>query len=398
MLNALGFVLVVLTAAPPAGPITLERLGEVGVPEAGSIYIPWVGSRYVLLRTELEPGPKGRSYPSQIFVIGDVRERRLLRVPFRIAPKPSYELLYYRDDLALLHFWEHTSSPTGLQTGRKETFCFWNPQESSDCTLTEIGPSGSIKPPGLFYAIGADPTEQSYYFAAETRDSKPSSQAGPLSIKLMRISLSEPTLSIDWETELELPKRAFQLELSHRVFSPDGKQLALAEYHDLTDESRYSPSPPPQVYVIDLETKKTQAFPISFTPYGLTFSRDGKSLLVGSYQTGELIRINLQAGKIDARVKARRGIQGLFLSPKGGYFLVSYSSRSGSVPLEVRRWKDLKVAGTISLPPLLPELAAGAEFDRIKVTENGTRLVVALDGKRGGPRSDTRVIFDVKER
>jgi sugar lactone lactonase YvrE len=59
---------------------------------------------------------------------------------------------------------------------------------------------------------------------------------------------------------------------------------------------RYSPSPPPQVYVIDLETKKTQAFPSSFTPYGLTFSRDGKSLLVGSFETGELIRINLQAG------------------------------------------------------------------------------------------------------
>jgi hypothetical protein len=68
------------------------------------------------------------------------------------------------------------------------------------------------------------------------------------------------------------------------------------------------------------------------------------------------------------------------------------------VPLEVRRWKDLKVVGTLPLPPLLPELAQGAEFDRIKVTENGTRLVVALDGKRGGPRSDTRVIFEVKER
>jgi sugar lactone lactonase YvrE len=205
-------------------------------------------------------------------------------------------------------------------------------------------------------------------------------------------------MSIDWETELELPKRALQLEISERVFSPDGKKLALAEYHDLTDEPRYSPSPPPQVYVIDLETKKTQAFPISFTPYGLTFSRDGKSLLVGSHQTGELIRINLQAGKIDARVKARKGIQGCFLSPKGGYFLVSYSSRNGSVPLEVRRWKDLKVAGKIPLPPLLPELAEGAEFDRVKMTENGTRLVFALDGKRGGPRSDTRVIFDVKER
>jgi hypothetical protein len=52
--------------------------------------------------------------------------------------------------------------------------------------------------------------------------------------------------------------------------------LALAEYDERRDAQAHPAVPPAQVYVIDLETKKTQVFPIPFTSYGLAFSRDGK--------------------------------------------------------------------------------------------------------------------------
>ena len=396
MLHLLGLALVCLTAAPPPGPITLQRQGEITLPSHTSgIHGRWVGpQRYIELGRELQAPPKRRRFPVPIYLLGDVLERKVLKVPVRIPDYPAGEVLYFREDLMLLFF--RASSSAGSDSN---TFCLWNPQEKAECVPKELGPYGKPEKSQLFYPIGADPTEKSFYFAMETRDtpSGPNSRSGPLSLKLLRLSLTQPSMAIEWETELTLPKRPQQLELSERVFSADGKKLALAEYHDLTDEPRYSPTPPPQVYVIDLETKKTQTFPISFTPYGLAFSRDGRYLAVGSHQTGEIVRINLKQGKIDARVKAEKTIKKFFPSPKGSSFLVFYSSFDGSKPLEVRRWKDLKATGKIPIPPLLPELV-GPQLVGVKAPPDGRLLVFSVEEKKGAPESETQVVFEVRER
>jgi hypothetical protein len=43
--------------------------------------------------------------------------------------------------------------------------------------------------------------------------------------------------------------------------------LTLVEYHDRDEAKRFTPVPPPQVYVIDIETKKVATFPVPVTPY-----------------------------------------------------------------------------------------------------------------------------------
>jgi hypothetical protein len=402
-MKVLGLALVCLLAAQPAGAVELRRLGEVEV-EAGGSLNEWLDTRrYVHLVNEFERDGAGR-LTAMSFVVADVIEQKVVRLPFRLdefarahpgvfpqSPVPT--LVYFRGDVALLRF---DRIDIRRLDGPRETplFCFWNPKGPSDCALRELVP-GVLEPEVLFYPLGPDPTEKHLYFAVVTRDTRPQVDQGPVSMRLFRISLADERMSSNWSMKLDFPKRDKQLTVNKVAFSFDGTKLAIAEYHDRAGARKHTPSPPPQVYVIDLATKRVATYPIGLSPYGLSFSRDGQALVVGSHETGELTRIDLAAGKVDRTVQGMDSVHAIFAPAEGDTLLVFSSHKNGPKPVEVRRWKDLKLVRKIPMRSLIPGLD-GVHPSGMRMTADGRLLVTPMYGMSGFPEGAGLVVYEVK--
>jgi len=389
MVNALGIALIWLAAAPPAGKIGFQRLGEVKVEISGT-YHHWLDrQRYVMLDVQYAQTRAGRIAN---LGIADVLEQKFFQVPFgqdelkKAHPGLSthfpYPISFFKSDRALLRFdWERDRQSGAPE--RLPAYCFLTPRVQSTCDPTEIGNVDPIPPWGYFKELGPDPTEKYLYGAILVYDGDILKKGKLLSLRLFRFPLSDETLTSDWEMEFAIPKREKPLSLQSSVFfSADGRMLAFVEYHDLTDAERSTPVPPPQVYVIDTKTKQVSTFPIPVTAYGVSFSRDGKYLAVGSLETGELLRINLAAGRIDRRVKAGTSVDKLLTTARGDTFLV-FSGRSRKPkPIQVRRWSDLKVVQTIPIRSLFPERDS-MDSSYVWMSADGRHLVTTNTGENG---------------
>jgi hypothetical protein len=139
---------------------------------------------------------------------------------------------------------------------------------------------------------------------------------------------------------------------------------------DRAAQRQFKPKPPPQVYVIDFEQKKVSAYPIPRTPYGLSFSRDGRYLAVGSHEENVIIRIDLEAGRIDRRVKAQTHLQKFVTTASGDSLIVMSDHLGAPRSIEVRSWKDLSLQETIPISRLFPGVA-GTHPSGIQATNDG---------------------------
>jgi hypothetical protein len=155
--------------------------------------------------------------------------------------------------------------------------------------------------------------------------------------------------------------------------------------------------PQRQLYLLDIATKQLAAVPIPIPPNTLGFSRDGQYLAVGSYETGEISRINLAAGTVDLTVQAKTNLSDFFVPAKGDAFVVFYSHAAGPKPIEVRRWSDLKVAKSIPTQSLFPG-AAGMHPGGLRLPSDGRLLVTEAYGKNGFGEGANLVVFEVKAR
>jgi hypothetical protein len=400
-------LLVVLCASPSRSPaLELRRAGELRIGSSGQA--EWLDAhRFVRLKNEWERAPAG-ALRRVTFVVADVREQKVLRLPFALdefhrayAPlftgAPNVELVRFDGTSGLLRFDRREPTRT------VPFYSVWNPAAQSVTDPKPIGEvsyttmDGKTAPGRVTFILGPDPAADRLYFADVTYDGRPRPEAGPLSIRIFRVTL--PDLEVDWEMDLSLPRRTRQLTAeSHRAFSSDGKKLALAEYYDRAAQREFQAVPPPQVYVIDLERKQVARFPIPKTPYGLSFSRDGRYLAVGSHEDAEIVRIDLDAGRVDRRVKAQTHIQGFATSASGEALLVMSDHIGGPRSIEVRRWSDLALEETIPIPTLFPGLA-GIHPSGIRATADGRLLVAPRYGKDGYPDSaDAGVVtFAIEE-
>jgi hypothetical protein len=391
--------------AAPSPALELRRVGELRV-ESGN-GLEWLDAhRYVRVKNDWERASKGA--PRRVtFVVADVRGQKLLRLPFALdelqkahpslfTGPPNVDLVHFDGTSGLLRFDRREAARTirYYSVWTPSTQAITEPKQIGEVLFTTV--AGQQQVSRLTYLVGPDPAASRLYFADVTYDDKPRPYAGPLAIRFFRATF--PDLRIDdWEVELALPRRTRQLPAErYRVFSPDGKKLALAEYYDNAARRDFQAVPPPQVYVIDLERRTVARYPIPRTPYGLSFSRDGRYLAVGSHEEAEIVRIDLGAGRVDRRVKAQTHIQAFATTASGDALIVMPDHIGAPRSVEVRRWSDLALQETIPVSTLFPGVA-GIHPSSVRATADGRLLVAPRYKPDGYPDSSGLVTFAVEE-
>jgi len=402
-------VLLFWLLASPSGALELRRLGELRLGTGGMM--EWLDPRgLVRLKNEWERTPAGGRRVT--FVVADVRAQKLLRLPFDLesfarehpslfSGAPNAELVFFDGTAGLLRFDRREPSRT------TSYFSVWEPETRVLSDPTPLGEvvfatvQGKKRIGRITYLLGPDPTGSRLYFAEATYDGEgpwpEGPTPGPLRIRFFRVGY--PGLEQEWEMTLELPRRDRQLPAeTYRAFSADGKRFALAEYYDRAAERGSRPVPPPQVYVLDLERSTVAKYPIPRTPYGLSFSRDGRYLAVGSHEEAVILRIDLEAGRVDRRVRTQPHLQGFVTSSSGDELLVMADQIGAPRSFEVRRWSDLSLRETIPPSRLFPGVA-GVHPSAIRATSDGRFLVAPRFKADGYPDSADAglVIFAIEE-
>ncbi|XXF78969.1 hypothetical protein P2318_04215 [Myxococcaceae bacterium GXIMD 01537] len=111
-----------------------------------------------------------------------------------------------------------------------------------------------------------------------------------------------------------------------------------------------------------------------------------------------LLRFDLEAGRIDRRVKAQKHIQAFATTPSGDALISMSGHRGAPRSFEIRRWSDLSLQETFPVSALFPGLP-GIDPSPIRATADGRFLVAPTYKGDGFPDSTNSgvVTFTVDE-
>ena len=194
--------------------------------------------------------------------------------------------------------------------------------------------------------------------------------------------------AVDWRYTVPAPVRlksgAAPSYAVNEFHTPDLKKILFWEYDEGWAEHPgrgWLANPGPQGIVVDTAARSHLAVPITVTPYGQAFSRDGKYLLLGSNQTGVIHKISLESKREEARVQASRSIFKLIFPP-ASRTLLSFNKKS----VEVFSWPELKKLKTIPLGSFLPGVKDLLVSEPMLVTADGRYAVISvLEPTGNGP-------------
>jgi len=223
----------------------------------------------------------------------------------------------------------------------------------------------------FFYPMGADREENYYYYAITHRVNNTTRIGEPTRYNLARLDLK--TRKVDTLFTLNMPKREHYLHLDHTMISPDGRWLVLSEYGAKAWRRSHPTDAQPVAYIIDTRKKNHKTCRIPDTPYGHVITPDSKYMILGSYETGEVVKIDLETGKPVVQTKSTTTIFNFFLAPSGNYFLVDYDEEKCPRKVyDVRSANDLKLITSVMLADLYskPEMSHG-----LKATMDGRLLI-----------------------
>jgi hypothetical protein len=216
----------------------------------------------------------------------------------------------------------------------------------------------------FFNPFGSDREDRYYYYALSERITKPPHIYSGDSHIIARIDLA--TLAIDTLLTLHMPVRKTNLHFQHSMLSPNGRWLVLSEHWD---KGYYRGDPngaPPRVYIVDTQSKAYKTCLIPSAPYGHVFTPDSKYIFLGSYETGEIVKIDVEKGE---RMSSARGTTTIFdfhMAPSGKYFLVGYhEEKCPRKVYDVRSTHDLKLITSVFLDELFPEPDLGRDLKSI---------------------------------
>lgn len=350
--------------------------------------------RFVLVGVTWERSEDGRPKMPR-FELFDFQERKVLDVPVPLhqLPKSHTDMLGRPNPSAT--FLHHDGQVTSLTFNATESskatatyFCQYDHRTKQFSELVLLSPWDDTR---YYYDLGFDPADEYFYFASAVNPAGDVLKAGYTAFELGRIHLK--TRAIDWKMTVELPKRARPLKLTSgpKVFSPDGTKLALIEYNDEGIQRDQRPNPPQQVLVVDIPSKRVDAYPAPLTAYGTLFTRDNRYLILGSNELGELVRIDLQKKKVDLRTRGHKLVHFFIPTPSGKSFLVVSNTQLASPKvIEVRRVPDLKLQTSIPVRMLFPGNDAVAA-DAISGLDGRMLLVPFVDKKGWSLRKGVRL-------
>ena len=215
-----------------------------------------------------------------------------------------------------------------------------------------------------FNPFGSDRGDRYYYYALSERITEPPHIYNGDSHTIARIDLV--TLEIDTLLTLQMPGRKTNLPFQHSMISPDGRWLVLSEHWD---KGYYQGDPngaPPQAYIIDTRNNTLKTCLIPGAPYGHLFTPDSKYMIMGSYETGEISKIDVNRGEQVRSVKGTATIFDFHIAPSGKYFLVGYDKENCPRKVyDVRSTHDLELITSVFLDELFPQPDLGRDLKSI---------------------------------
>jgi len=266
------------------------------------------------------------------------------------------QMLHYSGKVSTVRF---TRSVNYKNTG--EFLCQYDHENDEWSVLVKVcNVSDSL----FFNPFGSDREDRYYYYALSERITEPPHIYNGDSHTIARIDLS--TLEIDTLLTLHMPVRKTNLHFQHSMLSPDGRWLVLSEHWD---KGYYRGDPkgaPPQTYIVDTHNNTYKTCQIPSAPYGHVFTPDSRYIILGSYETGEIVKINLGKGEQVHSVKGTTTIFDFHMAPSGKYFLVGYDEENCPRKVyDVRSTDDLKLITSVFLDELFPEPDLGRDLRSI---------------------------------
>ena len=279
------------------------------------------------------------------------------------------EVLHYNGKVSTVKFDRRVNYKN---TG--EFICQYDHEKAQWSELVSLGKVDDLR---FFYPMGVDRDENYYYYAITHRVNNTTRIGEPTRYELARFDLK--TRKVDSLFTLDMPKREHYLHLDHTMISPDGRWLVLSEYGDKAWRKSHPKDAQPVAYIIDTKKKtyKSDSYRtcrIPDTPYGHFITPDSKFMILGSYETGEVVKIELETGKQVAQIKSTTTIYTFFMAPSGNYFLVDYDEEKCPRKVyDVRSAHDLKLITSV----LLDDLYSKPEMSRVLHACMDGRLLIS---------------------
>ena len=238
-----------------------------------------------------------------------------------------------------------------------EYICQYNHETGKWSELVKLSDMDDLR---YLYPMGVDRQENYYYYAIAHRFNATTRLGEPTGYDLARFDLK--SLEIDTLFTLNAPKRGHYLHLDHTMISPDGRWLVLSEYGDRAWRKDHPKDAQPVAYIIDTKNKTYKTSRVPDTPYGHVITPDSKHMIIGSYETGEIVKIDLETATQVAKIKSTHTIFNFWLAPSGNYFLIDYDEEKCPRKVyDVRSAHDLKLITSVLLDDLYskPEMSRG---------------------------------------
>jgi hypothetical protein len=267
-----------------------------------------------------------------------------------------------------------------------EFVCQYDHEKKQWSELVSLGEVDDLR---FLYPMGVDRSENYFYYAITHRVNNTTRIGEPTRYELARFDLK--TRKVDTLFTLNMPKRQHYLHLDHTMISPNGRWLVLSEYGDKAWRKDNPKDVQPVAYIIDTQNKKHKTCRIPDTPYGHVITPDSKYMILGSYETGEVVKIELETGKQVAQIKATTRIFNFWLAPSGNYFLVDYDEEKCPRKVhDVRSAHDLKLITSV----LLDDLYSKPEMSRaLHVCMDGRLLISGTVDKKDSLKRPTAVLI-----
>lgn len=300
-----------------------------------------------------------------------------------LAMKPVHngDIMHYDGKVSTVRFDRRVNYKN---TG--EFMCQYDHEKGTWSELTSLGRFDDMH---FFQPIGTDRDENYYYYAVTTRVDYAKRMGEPTQHDVARYDLK--TRKVDSVLTLKMPKRQHYLHLNNTMISPDGRWLVLNEYDDKAISNSNPKDAPPVAYIIDTKKKTHKTCLIPSTPYGHVITSDSKYMILGSYETGEVVKIELETGKQVAKIKATTRIFNFWLAPSGNYFLIDYDEEKCPRKVhDIRSAHDLKLITSV----LLDDLYSKPEMSRaLRVCMDGRLLISGTIDKKDTLKRPTDVLI-----
>jgi len=267
-----------------------------------------------------------------------------------------------------------------------EFMCQYDHEKGQWSELVSLGRFDDMH---YFHPMGVDRDENYYYYAVTHRVDYDRRMGEPTHHDVARYDLK--TRKVDTVLMLDMPKRQHYLHLDHTMISPNGRWLVLSEYDDKAISKSNPKDAPAVTYIIDTKKKTYKTCRIPDTPYGHFITPDSKYMILGSYETGEVVKIELETGKKVGSLKATTRIFNFWQAPSGNYFLVDYDEEKCPRKVyDVRSAHDLKLITSVLLDDLYskPEMSRG-----LHICMDGRLLISGTINKKDSLKRPTDLLI-----